>query len=59
MEITSKQEKHEAVYNRFKQLVDEGLTKTAATYKVMSEFNICTPTTVNNIRKKFEGGGEQ
>lgn len=56
MEIISKQEKHEAVYNRFKQLCSDGLTKTAATYKVMSEFNICTPTTVNNIRKKFEGG---
>lgn len=56
MKITSKQEMHKAVYSRFKQLCDKGLTKTAATYKVMSEFNICTPSTVNNIRKKFEGG---
>lgn len=57
MEITTKKDKDRAVYDRFMQLVnDVGLSKTDATYKVMSEFNICTPSTVNNIRKRIEGG---
>ncbi len=56
MEITTKKDKDRAVYDRFMQLVDDGLSKTDATYKVMSEFNICTPSTVLNIRKRIEGG---
>ncbi len=56
MEITTKKDKDRAVSDRFMQLVDDGLSKTDATYKVMSEFNICTPSTVLNIRKRIEGG---
>lgn len=54
MEITSKKQQHEAIYNRFRELKDTGLTVTAATMQVMSEYNICSPSTVNNIRKKYE-----
>ena len=56
MEITTKKNNDRAVYDRFMQLMDEGQSKTDATYKVMSEFNICTPSTVLNIRKRIEGG---
>lgn len=54
MKITAKNQKHEAIYNRFRKLKDGGLTVTAATMQVMSEFKICSPSTINNIRKKYE-----
>jgi len=56
MKTVTKRNKDRAVYDRFMQLVDKGKSKTEATYKVMSEFNICTPSTVLNIRKRIEGG---
>lgn len=57
MEYTGKKDKDRAVYDRFSELVASGKTKTEATYAVMSEFNICAPSTVNNIRKRIEEGG--
>lgn len=51
--LLSKKERDRQVLASFQSKIEKGESKTKATYEVMSEFQIMTPATVYNIRRRL------